>query len=130
MSQSELPFFDSAEAATRHSIEASGKSLKEVASALWPDRNIEAARTLLANCLNENRPERLTCDQHAFVAIFCARFDWLYYVCHRAGHSQPTAQTPEDQKAQVEAAILETVDRFEVLVRQFKQLAPRKGRAA
>lgn len=129
MSQSELPFFDSAEAATRHAIEASGKTLKEVAGALWPDRNVEAARTLLANSLNDNRPERLTADQHIFIANYCRRYDWLYFACHSCSHSRPIQQTPEERKAQVEAAVLETVEHMRDLVKRYEGLLPQSRRA-
>ena len=116
--QSELPFFDSAEAATRHAIEASGKTLKEVAVALWPDKTNDAARTLLANCLNENRPERLTADQHAFIAAFCGRFDWLYYLCHKCSHSRPEPIAPEDQRARLQREFINSVDRLEIIRQQ------------
>lgn len=128
MSQRALPFFESDKAATKYAIQASGKTPKEVAAHIWPNKTVERAQTDLLNALNENRESQLSTDEHIAIANFTGQYDWLYFACHRCAHSQPTAQTPEDQKAQVEAAILETVDRFEVLVRQFKQLTP-KGRA-
>lgn len=128
MNQQSLPFFESDKAATKYAIQASGKSPKEVAAALWPNKTIERAQTDLLNALNENRESQLSTDEHIFVANFCGQYDWLYFACHRCGHSRPVAQTPEDQKAQVEAAIVSAVEHFETLVKRFKELTPKGKR--
>lgn len=124
MSQQAMPFFDSAKAATKYAIQASGKTAKEVAHALWPNKTIERAQTDLLNALNENRESELSTEEHLFIAMFCNQFDWLYYACHRAEHARPVRQSPEDQQAQIQAAILETADRFEALMKQFRQQVP------
>ncbi len=128
MNQQALPFFESDKAATKYAIQASGKTVKEVAHALWPEKSVERAATDLNAALNDNRDEQLSTDEHAFIANLCGQFDWLYYIAHRCSHSRPVAQTPEDQKAQVEAAILETADRLEALMKSFRAIAP-KSRA-
>jgi len=93
--------FDSSEAATRHAITASGRDPKDVGHALWPDKSPPAARTALLNALNESRAERLTADQHLFVARYCGDFSWLYYVCARANHSRPVLQAPENRALEI-----------------------------
>lgn len=129
MSQQAMPFFESDKAATKYAIQASGKTPKEVAAALWPNKTVERAQTDLLNALNENRDSQLSTDEHIFIANYCGQFDWLYFSCHRCCHSRPVAQTPEDRKAQVEAAILETVDKMRALVKQFESVAvARAGR--
>lgn len=125
MSNESFPFFESSEAATRHAIEASGRDMKDVAHALWPDRNPLAARTLLLNALNENRAERLTADQHAHVARICGRYDWLYYVCYQLGHSRPVPQTPADQAAEIQHALFKKAEEMRGLLNQIEQLKPK-----
>lgn len=129
VNQQALPFFESDKAATKYAIQQSGKSPKDVAHALWPNKTVERAQTDLLNALNENRESQLSTDEHIFIANLCGQYDWLYFACHRCSHSRPVAQTPDEQKAQVEAAILETVDRMERLVKDFKAISPTKVRA-
>lgn len=125
MTAESFPFFDSSEAATRHAIEASGRDPKDVAHALWPDKNVAAARTALLNALNENRPERLTADQHAFVARYCQRYDWLYYVCYQLSHSRPVPQTAADQAAQIQTALFSKAEEMRGLLNQIELLKPK-----
>lgn len=122
VNQQSMPFFESAEAATKHAIQASGKTVKQVASHLWPGKSVDAAQTRLANCLNDSREEKLTADEHASIAVFCNSFEFLHYLCHRLNHSQPVKQTPEDQAAQVQAAIVETAGQMKVLLGRFETL--------
>lgn len=122
MSESASPVFDSAEAATKHAIHASGHSVKAVASALWPDRSPAAAHTALLNALNENRAERLTFDQHLFVANFCHRFDLLHYAATRCNHTPPQPCTPAQQVAQIQAAICNQSDQLRALLTQLDLL--------
>lgn len=130
MSQQILPFFDSAEAATKHAIEASGKDPKEVGHALWPDKSPAAARTALLNALNENRAERLTADQHVFVANYCRRYDWLYYVAMQCSHSRPEHVTPAEVAARLQQQLFAKTDELRGLLTQIDALRPKPGVAA
>ena len=129
MSQESMPFFDSAEAATKHAIHSSGRNPKDVGSALFPDKTPDAARTALLNALNENRSERLTADQHIFIANYCQRFDWLYYCAHQCSHARPEQVTPEAKAAHIQAALVETVGQMKSLIGQFEALQQPKLRA-
>ena len=105
MSHDETCRFESSEAATKHAIHASGKNLKDVAAALWPDKTPNAAHTLLANALNDNRVERLTADQHIFVANHVQQYHWLAYAACRTGHDTPRKLAPEVQLAEMQQQI-------------------------
>lgn len=129
MSQQTMPFFESSEAATRHAIEASGRELKQVACSLWPSKTPEAARTALANALNPNRDERLTADQHVFIANLTSNYAWLYYVCHQCSHTKPDWQTPEEQSAKAQREFTVLADQMKQLLAQFETIKP-KLRAA
>jgi hypothetical protein len=125
MSQEAFPFFESSEAATKHAIQASGREIKEVARALWPDKTVDAARTALSNALNENRSERLTADQHIFIAQFTGRFEWLHYACHQLSHTRPVPVTPAEQAAALQAALFEKSGELRALLDQVDALKPR-----
>lgn len=125
MSQAALPFFESDKAATKFAIQVSGKEPKAIAHALWPNKTVERAQTDLLNALNENRESQLSADEHIFIANFCGRFDWLYYVAHRCSHSRPTPQTPEDLTAQVQAALFQKADELRAILSQIESLKPK-----
>lgn len=60
--QAEMPFFEGAEDALRHLVQAMGGA-KAVGARLWPDRTPEAAGRLLLDCLNGQRSEKLGLGQ-------------------------------------------------------------------
>lgn len=101
MSHDYLCRFESSEEATKFAISSSGKTLKEVACALWPEKSAAAAHTALTAALNDNRPERLTADQHVLIANYCDQYHWLAYVACRTGHDAPRKTTREVQLAAV-----------------------------
>jgi hypothetical protein len=122
MSQENFPFFESSEAATKHAIQASGRDMKEVAKALWPDKTVDAGRTALLNALNENRSERLTAGQHIFIAKHCGRFDWLYFVCHQLSHTRPIAVTPAEQVAELQQLLFRKAAELKPVLEQIEKL--------
>ncbi|HZR35699.1 MAG TPA: hypothetical protein VFA75_10015 [Nevskia sp.] len=127
MSQHSLPFFESAEEATRHAIEASGRKFKEVAPALWPDKSVEAATTLLRNALNEARAERLTFDQHLLIARHVGRFDVLLYAAMSCNHSLPTPVAPADLEAKLQRDFIASVQQLESIQRRLSSIQQRTG---
>lgn len=127
MTQQAMPFFDTAEEATKHAIHASGKSIKQVACALWPDKSPAAAQTALANALNEARSERLTFDQHIFIANYCGQFDVLRYAAHNCDHSQPIPQSPQEKAAQIQAALFAQLPSLRGMLEQLEALHARAG---
>ena len=108
-----MPWFESSEEATKHAIQVSGKPIKSVAAALWPDKSPTRAYTDLANALNENRSERLTADQHVFIANHCGQYDWLYFVADQCSHSRPHAIAKEDRQAMLQRRFIDAVKNLE-----------------
>ncbi len=122
MSQESMPFFDSAEEATRTAIQMSGQNYKTVGLIVWPQKSADAASSALRNALNENREERLTADQHLLIANNLQRFEFLHYCAHKCGHSRPEQITPEERKAQFEAAFMQTAHQMRELLKRIDDL--------
>lgn len=84
--QSEMPFYEGVEDALRASIQALGGA-KKVAGDLWPDKPLEEARSLLLNCINPARKEKLDYTQLMWVfreakrVGFVAGFVWFSHAC-------------------------------------------------
>ena len=125
MTQQAMPFFESDKAATKYAIQASGKSMKDVAHVLWPMKTVERAQTDLLNALNDNRNEQLSTDEHISVARYCGQFDWLYYASHRCSHSRPMPVTPAEQAAVLQAALFDKAEELEKILAQVAQLKPK-----
>lgn len=111
--QESLPFFECADEATDHAIKASGRQYKEVAHALWPALKLDTAYARLKACLNADKAEKLTSDEHMFIANFCGRYDWLYYHCSGCSHDRPSPISPADVAAQLQREFIESVARLE-----------------
>ena len=123
-----MPIFDTAEAATKHAIHASGKTIKEVAGHLWPARTVPSAQTHLHNCLNETRDEKLTADEHIAIANFCKRFEWLHYCAFQCSHDRPAPVTPEHQAKELQTQLFAKTDELRGLLAQIDLLKPKLGR--
>lgn len=64
--QNELPFFENVEQALSQCVQALGGA-KVVGHMFWADKPMEDARTLLLNCLNPSRKEKLDYTQVMFL---------------------------------------------------------------
>lgn len=110
-----MPFYESAEAATKAAIQASGLAPKAVAHALWKGKTQEAAATRLMNCLNDARDEKLTADEHIAIAQIVGHYHYLYYNCAQLSHERPRFISPE-------AVAAEKQERFIALAKEMKAL--------
>ena len=115
MIQESMPFYESAEAATKAAIQASGQSPKGVAKELWKGKTQEAAATRLMNCLNDSRDEKLTADEHIAIANIVQQFHYLHYTCAQLSHERPRFISPE-------AVAAEKQERFIALAKEMKLL--------
>lgn len=108
--QLDFSFHASAEDATQAAIHKSGKPMKALAADLWPSLKMDTAYSRLRGCLNAERPEKLTADEHLTLARLCGQFDFLHYCAQECQHSRPEPVTPDDELA--------------VLLRQVQSQAP------
>lgn len=95
--QLDFSFHASAEDATAAAIHKSGKPMKALAYELWPSLKMDSAYARLRGCLNADRPEKLTADEHLTIARLCGQFDFLHYCAQECQHSRPEPVTPEDE---------------------------------
>lgn len=107
--QEVLPFFETAKAATKRALEDAGVNFKTAGRWLWPEKDVERAATDLRSALNDNRPKDLDTEQHILLANKTQRFHYLHYICFKTSHSSPQLVTPEEQKAAVQAELVDTL---------------------
>lgn len=129
MGQSEFPFHETAEDATKKSIIDSKYTFEQVASKLWPELKLVSAYARLKNALREDARELLTADQHLFIANFTEQYHFLYYCAQHCHHSQPDPVAPADEKAALQHEFNESVTRLEELAQRIQAVDKRSAAA-
>lgn len=104
--QTDFGFHASAEDATTAAIHKSGRPMKVIASDLWPGLKMDTAYSRLRGCLNQDRPEKLTADEHLAIARLCGEFDFLHYAAQELQHSRPEPVAPEDARDQLNRQVI------------------------
>jgi len=114
--QAEMPFFESAEDATYSAILASHKPIKAIAHALWPHLQIDSGYARLKGALSHDRPEKLTADEHVFIANHCEQYQFLHYVENQCHHSGTKRVEPADEKAELQRQLIRNMQEHRQLV--------------
>jgi hypothetical protein len=105
-------------------VRACGGS-KQVGPLLWPEKTPEAAQRLILACLNEDRPERLSPEQLAFVLRLAKDrgcHAGMYALCDLVGYSQPTPVEPRDEVAELQRQFIQATEAMQALVARMESL--------
>jgi len=101
-------------------IASSGKTFKQVASALWPAKGIDTAYARLKNCLNPDKDEKLSFAEVIFICRETGNFDPINHACDELSLHRPTPKAPADEHAELmqtiarqQASLLQTMQRLE-----------------
>jgi hypothetical protein len=98
---------------------------KTLAAMLWPEKPIEAAARLLADCLNRDRSARFTPEQVSLVIKEARKVGsscTIAYICDEASLSRPTPIEPEDTKAQLRREVVKAAETFKQMVERLERL--------
>lgn len=77
---------------------------KHVANKLWPEKPIEAAQRHLLNCLNDDKPERLTPEQVVLLMRMGHEKGFhgvMEFICSNVGYAPPQPVDPRDELAEL-----------------------------
>lgn len=110
-------FFDNANAALRHTVEACG-GFKKVGPMMRPDKSPDMAAQWLRDSLNDNRPERLSPDQvNALIRIGHSTgcHAYMRYLSHDCGYSTPEPVNADDERAELQREFNDSVKRLEAM---------------
>jgi hypothetical protein len=113
--------FDSAEEATSAAIANGQKEFKEVACALYPSMKPQSAYARLKESLAKG-DQKLSADDHIFIANFVQQFHYLHYAASRCHHSTPHPVAPQDELAELQR-------KFIAAAEALQRLAPRIEKA-
>lgn len=108
-------------------IGASGKSVKQCASFLYPDMKPESAYAKLKDQLNPKGSEELKFRQVVALMKFCEAYDPLMFACDETLHARPDRKAPEDEAVRLVEAINGAAS---IMNRAMKQLEILQARSA
>lgn len=83
---------------------------KIVGHKVFPDKPVDQAQRHLANCLSDERPERLTPDQVLLIAKLARDAGCHAYAQHvadRIGYAEPVPVEPRDEADELRRQLLE-----------------------
>lgn len=122
MDQSEL-FHETFTDALRATVAALG-GFKVVGSALWPEKPIEEGARLMADCLNPDRPHRLTPDQLCLV-LKMARAKGIHLAMHWLAEDvgyQVTPIEPRDEMAELQREFIRAAEQVEKIAKRIERV--------
>lgn len=114
MQQNKL-FHEDIYEAMKTDVQASGGA-KKVGCALFPEKAADKAGELLNNCLNADRPEKLSVEQIILLKKIAKQhgsFATVFFECDEIGLSHPTPIEPEDEKARLQREFIASVQMLE-----------------
>lgn len=98
---------------------------KQVGPVLWPEKTIDAAQKFLMDCLNEERPARLS-PEHLVTLLRMGRDKGVHvvmeYLCEELDYHPPVAMVREIDLDEALRRYDETTDRLVAVQEQIKQL--------
>ncbi len=119
-------FYDSYLEALRDDVLVSGGA-KVVGKLLFPEKEVEAARNALNDCLNAARRERLSDEQERLIIRrarevrgFSAA---VYFLCDDTGFERPKALNPEDEKAKLQREVIEAARTVKAAVDKLERMS-------
>lgn len=105
-------------------VRACGGS-KQVGPLLWPEKTPEAAQRLILACLNEDRAERLSPEQLAFVLKLAKAkgcHAGIHFLCDTLGYSHPTPIEPRDEAAELQKQFIAATEAMQQLAARMESL--------
>lgn len=113
-------------------VKAAGGS-KLVGSKLFPDLLIEQAQRKLLDCLNDDRPHRLTPDQVLLVADLARSAGCHLFMQHcaaRLHYQAPVPREPHDELADLQRSFVAAMAQLPQLAAQIQALQAQVGPAS
>lgn len=108
-------------------VKACGGS-KQVGPVLWPEKAPDAAQRALLDCLNEERPAKLSPEQ-VMLILRLARakgcHDGMEFIAADLGYAAPTPVEPRDEVAELQRQFIEAVRSQAALAERIERAAGR-----
>lgn len=116
-------FYDNVYDALQKSIAASGKTLKEIACAVYPGRDLGTAKSLFSRALSpENTDVNLSTEKLIATMKETRPDDVIFYLCDEFGFERPLRKTKKDLRRDLEAQISDIKHNLTILVKRLPEI--------
>lgn len=108
-------------------VKAAGGS-KQVGPQLWPEKTPDAAQRALLDCLNEDRPAKLSPEQVLLVLRLArakGHHDGMAFILADLGYAPPVPVDPRDEAAELQRQFMGVMGKAEELVQRMERAASR-----
>jgi hypothetical protein len=123
MDKNDFLFYDGIEDALEKSIITSGKTKKEIASILYPDCQIDTAKSRLSRALSPEHTDVNISIGHLKVIMKETRpEDVIYCLCDDFGFERPQKKTADKIKRDIHQEVQEINSRLKILIRQLPSI--------
>lgn len=124
MTQNQL-WHDTFEDALRAILDAAGGP-KKVAADLWPSKSLSDAHRRLLHCLDPERDQKLSLDELVWLMakgreVGCHTA--MAYIARACGYADSVPVDPEDERAELQRAFLESVKAQKDILKRMEALA-------
>ncbi|MBS0228855.1 MAG: hypothetical protein JSS23_09195 [Proteobacteria bacterium] len=123
--EAQLPLIvESLEDAIRATVQAMG-GYKRVGADMKPELAADAAGRWLSDCLNPDRRERLTPHELAYIrrrARQAGVHVLAAYEARDAGYAEPVPVEPEDERAALQRAFVESTKQLQQMLRRLQEI--------
>ena len=127
----EALFYESLNDALKEIMQVAGGA-KSVSVLLWPEKSPDAARSRLLDCLNPDRPDKLSPDQ-VLLFLKIGRQKGCHaamnYLARDAGYEDPKPVDPEDEKTKVQREFIEAQKYMSRLAARMERVGMMPGSA-
>lgn len=109
------------------SVKAAGGS-KQVGPLLWPEKTPDAAQRLLLDCLNDDRPAKLSPEQVLLVLRLArakGHHEGIAFMLGDLGYAPPVPIDPRDEAAELQRQFVGVMGKAEELVSRMERAASR-----
>jgi hypothetical protein len=108
-------------------VKAAGGS-KQVGPLLWPEKAPDAAQRMLLDCLNEDRPAKLSPEQVLLVLRLArakGHHEGIAFILGDLGYAPPVPVDPRDEAAELQRQFMDVMGKAETLVQRMERAAAR-----
>ena len=119
MNQQEYLLYEGPLDALEKSILISGKTKKSIASILYPDCQIDTAKSRLSRALSPEHSDVNISIGHLMVIMKeCRAEDFIYFLCDEFNFERPQRKTSDKIKQNIAQEVKEINSRLKILIRQ------------
>lgn len=108
-------------------VKAAGGS-KQVGPLLWPEKAPDSAQRALLDCLNDERPSKLSPDQVLLVLRLArakGHHDGIAYILGDLGYAPTQPVEPRDEAAELQRQFMDVMNKAETLVQRMERASSR-----